>query len=359
MILLPLLTALNLFYPIAELGNCASKQACKAYCAIPVNYQTCINFAQNRGIYKTPSRPTPTEVEKPKEERLGSIKFPIAELGSCSSAKDCKNYCDQPVNRQACFDFGRKQGLTGDQEAGSKLGGVQFPIAELGGCENFTVCEAYCDVPSHRQVCFDFAKAHGFEPPPDKRGPGGCKSPQECEKFCRANPGNSECMKGRDEYCRAEPDKCEKGPGGCTSDEECKKYCRENPNNQDCIKGRERYCQEHPDECKEQTGPGGCGSEEECKKYCEDPAHKVECQKGFDEYCQKNPNDEKCKNRINEESKKGPGGCSSPEECRRFCSDPFHQAECQKAADEFCQSNPAHESCQNREQPAVAPSGRL
>lgn len=318
-------------YPVAELGNCASKQACKAYCNIPANYQACTSFAQSKGIYKIPT-PSPTP---PKKEVLGNIKFPIVELGNCSSVSDCKNYCNQQANRQACFEFGRKKGLSGDQEAGSKLGGVQFPITELGNCGSFAACEAYCDQPGNRQTCSNFAKAHGFEPPKDKRGPGGCTSDEECKKFCQANPTNEECAKGRDDYCKANPDKCQKGPGGCTTDEECKKYCQNNPTNEECKKGKEEYCQKNPQDCQKQSGPGGCTTEEECKKYCEDPTNKAECQKSIDEYCQKNPNDEKCQNRINEPPKDngpktGPGGCSSEEECKAYCSDPSHQAECQQ-----------------------------
>ena len=395
-------------YPVSELGNCASKQACKAYCNIPTNYQACTNFAKSKGIIKIPT-PLPTSITDSGSKNLGNLKFPISELGNCSSAQDCKNYCNQSANRQACFEFGRKQGLTGNQEAAGKLGGLQFPIAELGGCENFAACEVYCDTPGHRQVCSNFAKAHGFEPPKDKRGPGGCTSDEECQKFCQANPNNVECNKGRDEFCQANPDKCKKGPGGCTSDEECKKYCQNNPTNEECKKGKEEYCQKNPDQCQEQkgpggcvseeeckkycqanpndpecqknkiqycqehpqecqdnqggsgpkTGPGGCQSDEECKKYCEQPEHKTECQQFGGDYCLKNPNDEKCQVKNTEGPKtgqgQGPGGCSSPEECAKYCEDPLHQSECQKGAPESCEQNPNQAICQGGQPPAGSP----
>ncbi len=36
----------DITYPIAELGNCASQQECKAYCDISSNFSSCIAFAQ-------------------------------------------------------------------------------------------------------------------------------------------------------------------------------------------------------------------------------------------------------------------------------------------------------------------------
>lgn len=376
------LAQVTINYPVAELGNCASKQACKAYCNIPANYQACTSFAKSKGIINPPT-PSPTPAKDPNSKSLSNLKFPIAELGNCSSAPDCKNYCDQPANRQVCFEFGRKQGLTGNQEAGSKLGGLQFPIAELGNCDSFTACEAYCDQPGNRQTCMNYAKAHGFEPPKDKRGPGGCTSDEECKKFCQANPTNEECAKGRDDYCKANPDKCQKGPGGCTTDEECKKYCKENPNDQDCVKGREKYCQQYPDKCVKETGPGGCKSDEECKKYCESNPDDGNCKKTHEEYCQKNPQDcqkqsgpggcateEECKKYCQQnptdadckkgqedycqkhpedcQKKTGPIGCQSEEECKKYCEDPANKVECQKSIDEYCQKNPNDEKCQNR-----------
>jgi len=39
------------------------------------------------------------------------ISYPIAELGSCTDKAACKTYCDKPENVDACLSFAEKNNL--------------------------------------------------------------------------------------------------------------------------------------------------------------------------------------------------------------------------------------------------------
>src|SRR3989344_6043017 len=40
-----------------------------------------------------------------------TIIFPIAELGDCNSKEECKTYCDDSTNAEACLSFAETHGL--------------------------------------------------------------------------------------------------------------------------------------------------------------------------------------------------------------------------------------------------------
>ncbi len=40
----------NISYPVAELGSCADKTACKTYCDKPANIDACLSFAEKNNL---------------------------------------------------------------------------------------------------------------------------------------------------------------------------------------------------------------------------------------------------------------------------------------------------------------------
>ena len=42
--------ALEISYPVAEVGNCADKAACKTYCDEPANIDACLSFAEKNNL---------------------------------------------------------------------------------------------------------------------------------------------------------------------------------------------------------------------------------------------------------------------------------------------------------------------
>jgi len=323
------LAAVNVSYPIAELGNCDSKDECRAYCDVPANRPACVDFARAHGIEASVEASGGQAPAERPGGGLAGVSFPIVELGNCASKEACKAYCDQFVNRQACFDFAYQHGLQKGKKAAEAFAGLTFPISELGNCDSLAECEVYCEQPDHRQTCKDYAKAHGFEPPKKMDGPGGCSGPEECDAYCSNPDHRIECEAAWQEHCAPHPDwpECQKGPGGkggpggCASDAECRAYCEAHPDDEDCQRGREEYCQKHPDECREQRGPGGCISEEECRLYCEQNPTDADCQRGREEWCREHPDE------CREGGEAGP--CQGDEECRRYCQ--------QNPNDEYCQ----------------------
>lgn len=345
-----ILAAVAVDYPVPELGNCGSKFACKAYCDDSANRPACVDFARAHGIDistaasggRAPSE-RPGGAPRPgsgSASDLTGLEFPIAELGNCASVRECKLYCDQSQNRQACFDFAYEKGLVGGTEAAGKLSGLKFPIAELGNCGSMAECDTYCSQPDHHEQCDAYAKKMGFEPPGGGMvGPGGCTSDEECDAYCSNSAHREECEAAWQKHCGPNPDRpeCQKGPpgggpGGCTSDEECRGYCEANPDDEDCKRGREEWCQDHPDDCKEYTGPGGCMSEDECRLYCQQNPDDAECQRGHDQWCQDNP--EECR-RSREDSNQC-GGM----DCGEFCRQNPDSDYCRQADDRWCRENP-------------------
>ena len=178
------------------------------------------------------------------------ITFPISELGNCGSKDECKAYCDASAHVDACIAFGERSGLMKKEEA--KVARDFSKQTGPGGCRGVE-CKTYCEDSAHFDACVAFAKERGLQPPPeqatkiiqaikDNGGPGGCKSFEECSTFC-SDPGNHDaCRTFATEHqldvgdnvqnvdqqgpqideSKAEAVLKEKGgPGGCTTSASC------------------------------------------------------------------------------------------------------------------------------------------
>lgn len=125
MLLTALVLATNLNFPIANLGNCDSLSSCKTYCEIPWHQTVCTDYGVEAGILE----------EKPQVLAAVDITFPIPELGNCESKEDCKSFCDLPENRSACVDFARSHGIETSVEASrgrARLAGMSTGSAGSG-----------------------------------------------------------------------------------------------------------------------------------------------------------------------------------------------------------------------------------
>ncbi|RJQ34398.1 hypothetical protein C4556_02665 [Candidatus Parcubacteria bacterium] len=302
-----------------------------------------------------------------------NITFPIAELGGCNSKEECKTYCDTPGNALSCVSFAEARGLMTTEEAATarKFAGQTGP----GGCMG-SECRRYCSQSEHREECYAFAKENGLTPPgpridveepkidedramrivEEQGGPGGCRTFEECHSFCEDEGNMERCLAFAAEHDLMSPADLERarkmmaegGPGGCKGIA-CRSYC-ENPDHADeCLRFAEEQGFIEPEEAEKArrlmnaVGPGGCRGRE-CQTYCEDPAHRSAC---F-EFAVENgliPEEEAARMRQFMESGmgggpegfsgppgefrefSGPGGCTGPEECRRYCTE--HPDECQ------------------------------
>ena len=236
----------DITFPVAELENCASKEACFAYCALPEHFGACRAFAKKYNL----------DDGDENEDRFDVILQDGGPGGCAAGAADpheaCSRYCDSASNMRACVAYAKTHGLMEAQElaeAEKVLAaldrGVQLPVAcsDRGSCRE--VCEAPPSIEVARQ-CFAFAEAAGLLPPDVDReqaeivfraieeGRAPFKTPQEFEQ-CN-NPQNDEilqkCIDFAAENGFLSPEEAEvvkktggKGPGGCRGEKECRAYC--------------------------------------------------------------------------------------------------------------------------------------
>src|SRR3989344_3179934 len=92
-------------FPVAELGNCADKKACKVYCDEPGNIEACVSFAEKNGLMK-------------KEQVIQARKMAVLQKngempGNCKSKGECEKYCSNTANIDECVAFAEKNQLMG------------------------------------------------------------------------------------------------------------------------------------------------------------------------------------------------------------------------------------------------------
>lgn len=246
----------TIVFPIAELGNCESKDECRDYCDEPGNMRQCISFAKAHNLM------TPEEAEIAEEfsETLGRQG---GGPGGCTSPSRCQAYCENITNLNECLAFADEHGHDdGGIEEGRKIArylkeGGRMP----GECTSRLSCEAYCSDFNHGEECLLFAEGVGLE---IRNGdhPNGPNREQLRVMIDLMNRGET--------------------PGGCTSERECEAYCSEGNNINECIAFGEKVGFISPEEAEvfRKTGgfgPGGCTSRGECDSFCNNPDNREQC----------------------------------------------------------------------------------
>src|SRR3990167_1892325 len=181
-------------FPVPELGNCASKSKCRAYCDDLTHIKACVAFAESHGLMSA------EEARQAREfERLGG-KGP----GGCTSKDSCESFCEKPGNMRQCLDFAKQSGMMSAEElqeaekvAAYLDGGGVMP----GGCSGERECRAYCEDGAHAEECVAFATKAGFMSEKDAamfkktggKGPGGCKG-KACQAYCEDESHREACI---------------------------------------------------------------------------------------------------------------------------------------------------------------------
>jgi len=189
-------------------------------------------------------------------QALAKITFPIAELGNCSSREACKAYCDDSAHSEACFSFAQKNGLMSKEKVvqAKKFKGLVGP----GGCTG-EVCKIYCRDESHKEECTSFAQKNGIQVKmriaalrenasttalfkDGMTGPGGCTTREACKAYCDESSHADECLQfaqkhklmSSDAITAAKKLTNAQGPGGCHGIE-CKAYCSDESHKEECM----------------------------------------------------------------------------------------------------------------------------
>lgn len=109
----------NISFPIVELGNCGSIQECKAYCDQPANQQACMNFAKLKGLKKKEQKGLNQELLEKAKTFLG-----------CDSAQSCREFCQKEVNFEKCSLFAQENKLRGGLKNASGSGMIRNELKE-------------------------------------------------------------------------------------------------------------------------------------------------------------------------------------------------------------------------------------
>ena len=195
--------------------NCRGKEECDVYCAEESHFEECMKFAEAAGFM------SPEDAEM---ARKTGGKGP----GGCKGKDECEAFCGNPDNQETCFNFAKEHGLIPEEDLLKMEEGKQKMqevfrnappealecLKSTVGTEIFDKIQAGTLMPGPQigdqvRQCFEQYRPNGpgpengapgnggFMPPnggtpdnmaPGITGPGGCASPEECQKYCESNP---------------------------------------------------------------------------------------------------------------------------------------------------------------------------
>ena len=266
-----------------------------------------------------PPAPPPEEKKADKKEEkkegplsIKDIQYPVPNLGNCQNETDCRSYCDNADHAKECFAFAKKYHLISDEEAKKAADHFLNVTDGPGGCNSGKSCEAYCSTVEHIDECIAFAEETGYYGPEELA---------EAKKF-------QALVKAGTQF-----------PGGCTERNACEIYCGDPNHMEECLNFAEKSGFMPPEEIAEakkfmtlmQKGesPGGCTSKEQCENYCFEENHIDECIAFAEKAGVMSPEDAQMARKV---GGKGPGDCRSKEQCDAYCKD--HSEECFHFAEE-------------------------
>ncbi|OGE84169.1 MAG: hypothetical protein A2846_04080 [Candidatus Doudnabacteria bacterium RIFCSPHIGHO2_01_FULL_49_9] len=247
--------------------------------------------------------------------------------GGCKG-EACRTHCDDPANGEECLKFAEENGLIPKEEAERARKFMQVAKdGGPGGCQG-RQCQEYCSSEEHQEECFSFAKKNGLV------------SKEEQEDFEVGQRLNQKLKEAG-------------GPGGCKTDEECRVYCSDSAHVEECVafaasqggisEERAREMLKMFTEKRFEGGPGGGPSPEDLKRF------QMDSEKRFDQFRQFEQQYRGGEGLPGQGDfpgggmtggqfpgggmtggnfPGGPGGCQSPAECMKYCSE--HMDECMK-----------------------------
>lgn len=331
-------------FPISELGNCASQAECKTYCDVATNQDACATFAETHGFISK------EQIQKEKEiNQLATQGGP----GGCTSRDACRVYCSDATHQDECVTFAKAHGLIKEKKAEA----LEELIAQggPGGCKSEKECKTYCADSANQDICLQFAidnnliskekiaKIKKFKDISEQGGPGGCGSSDTCRAYCSDVTHQDECIAFAKEHGLINKEEAKMmergrelarkvkeigGPGDCKSEQECRAYCEKPENVDACL----AFAVEH----------GGFKQEEVrhmMKEFIKESAHQdgtstEDMMQAEEEHMRQFEHfrDMEGKFRkpefLQQGQMTGPGGCTTPQECIQYCSDPSHRDEC-------------------------------
>ncbi len=220
------------------------------------------DFEQGTGQYADPAV----------RAKIYGVEFPVADLGGCGSYFECRSFCEDPVNGTTCINYGKAKGFYKDDPVVLEKDKILGEAKRRLGCDSYESCLNFCEIPANFDTCNSFAKSQGI-PAGVVADPGreeiitkakavlGCDSANSCQAFCLEQDNISKC-KSFAQAVGLRGGEHRVGPGGCQSEGTCKSFCSD-PNNFQVCKGFTEVSGGTF------SGPGGCNSAEGCFTYCQ------------------------------------------------------------------------------------------
>lgn len=245
---------------------------------------------------------------------------------------------------------------------------IQYPIPELGNCQNEAACKTYCDKPGNTEVCITFAEKNNLMSPREiamakkfleagGEGPGGCEGKDACEEYCNDISHIDECLAFAEENNLASPEELEEAhkvqaaiargvkPPPCGNKKSCDVYCDNPEHMEECIafgieagfiQGKElEDVQKMLAAVKRGVKPPPCKGKEACDVYCQEPEHMEICMNFALEAGFMTEQEKDDSQKMLAALKKGvkPPACKGKEECDVYCSQDEHMEECMNFAE--------------------------
>jgi len=140
-------------YPVAELGNCADKTACKAYCDKSENIDACLSFAEKNKMMSD------EEIKTARNFKKSGMIGP----GGCKGKNECKTYCNGSDHMDECIAFAEKNGLMSSKQLGDakKIKGAITKGIKPPACGGKEECDVYCSSSEHVEECVKFGEESG------------------------------------------------------------------------------------------------------------------------------------------------------------------------------------------------------
>ena len=301
------------------------------------------------------------KILQPQEQKMpGDIQYPIKELNNCKSKENCKIFCDDSKNTNACLKFAEKRNLLSPEELAMAKKFANVDMIGPGACKGQIECDKYCGISSNMEECMSFAIKNGMLDQQTqeesqkivaalKRGvkPPACSGREECDKYCSSSMHMEECINFSIEAGIMDPQKQENSKKvlvaikrgaqmpACSGKEECDTYCSSAEHMEECVnfsieagmmsgQDKER-AQKTLEAIKQGIKAPACKGEQECQKYCAEDSHVDECIKFA--VATGGMSDKDAQMAIKTRGK-GPSGCIGKEECDAFCGNPDNQETC-------------------------------
>ncbi|MFZ3043813.1 MAG: hypothetical protein WA058_01755 [Minisyncoccia bacterium] len=236
-------------FPVAELGNCKDKDACKAYCDDPKHIDACVSFAEKNSLMSSNQL---AEAKQVQTAIAKGVKPP-----ACNGKKECDAYCEDPSHMKECIAFGEASGFL----KGKELEDAKKMVAAIDkgvippACKGKEACDAYCSDRTHIEVCMTFAQAAGLMTPEEaqnsekmmaaiKKGfmPPNCSGKEACDAYCAEPAHTDECINFSiaagfmtEKEAGMAKKTGGKGPGGCVGKDACDTFCNTPDNQQTCM----------------------------------------------------------------------------------------------------------------------------